>query len=350
MTLPQSTGIGQGSVICSVGLPRPWPPVFPFVFRQQLEGGHFLLEVGINSRLRSTIYQHSNGLDSIAIRAETCPIEPNGFETAIISIIWELPRNMKIWVNGHLLACTDGSEDPLLTYRIENIPNPDGSLPIQHRYDFSNKNARAIERRRGRLQGLQPKPGRVFGGQSYLIESLEAESCQLRSLIALMNKGETFHAAGLAARLRLLLLREGQYPLLQTTAALWDLPLIAYTAADPVMPIPIIPTQAVMLADISPSATTAYANPVDIDAWLALRSIQIETSILSHEKVIAEIGNTFGSHLDSNLVPSVVTLRSGSLEIGKLSFSMLADYLTKVGIAVLALSEFVLARAGKTNP
>jgi hypothetical protein len=144
-------------------------------------------------------------------------------------------------IDGNVVYSSDASEQALEFYKIGNDPINSDAMSQPRTFDFSAKNARAISRRAGRLQGIHPKPGTQHGGATYLLDSLKDEIAQLQSLIASVKRGETFHARGIAARLRLLLLRDGQNPLLQTTAATKDLPLIAYTAANPQLKFPFSP-------------------------------------------------------------------------------------------------------------
>ena len=209
------------------------------------------------------------------------------------------------------------------------------------RYDYSKKNAKAISRRRGAFLGIKHKSGTEFGGTDYLFHGLREEADQLRDLLKLVGNGHWAHVRGLAARLRLLLLRDGQSPVLQTAAGAKNASLIVYTQTHPGWNGP-IPAMWLNIRNISPVRTIRLVNPIDLDVWLGLPAVQINSDVISNHELIADLGNTYGSHLDLIIPASIAALRTtttGSIEALE---STLARYIIDTANSVLALCDKIL--------
>ena len=197
--------------------------------------------------------------------------------------------------------------------------------------------------RRKRYATFQPKPGTHAGGLDYLFRGLREEAAQLRDLLDLVQSGKRAHVRGLAARLRLLLHREGQVPVLPAAAAAKDAALIVYTNGNPNTQTPLAPALVMIGGALSAVPTPMCPNPIDLDVWLGLTAIEIGGKKLPNEKVLVDLGNTLGSHLDLNIQPSVVSLRANSVGIAGTLEDSLTRYITEVAGVVLVLCERLLA-------
>ena len=330
----------EGTVIIPGTMPKPWPPEKPTVLRNNFDDGYLLIEIGVNDRIRASVYTllKAGSYYYCALQGETCPIEMNDDRpTVVFCGVLIFPSTFAIYLNGTILCSTDASYGVALqSFKVEGKPDHlDGRPPP---FDFSIKNQKALSRRAGKFGTLQNDP-RV---KLHLLNSLRDEVAQLRSLLQMIEMGETFHARGLAARLRLLLLRQGQRPLLQAAAAVKCAPLVAYTQRNPYGRLPMTPFSLVCFGDISGVPTAMLKNPIDIDVWLDQTGMYIGDKTIPHEKLIADLGNTIGSHLDINVLPSVVILRSSENLSTEVPIDGLVRYLADLASVVVTLGQNVL--------
>jgi hypothetical protein len=77
--------------------------------------------------------------------------------------------------------------------------------------------------------------------------------------------------------------------------------------------------------------------------WLGLTGARINGQELSNEKIIADLGNTIGSHLDINILPTVVTLRATQTVSGEIPIDGILHYLIGLAEAAIVLAQKVLA-------
>jgi hypothetical protein len=330
----------EGTIVIPGTLPKPWPPDAPTILRNNFDDGYLLIEIGVHDRIRASVYKllKAGSYYYCALQGETCPIEINDDRpTVVLGVVWVLPNALAIYLNGAVLCSLDASHGVALqSFKVERRPDHlDGTPPP---IDFSIKNEKALSRRAGKFGTLQNDP-RV---KTHLLNSLQAEVAQLCSLLQMIGMGETFHARGLAARLRLLLLRQGQRPLLQAAAAVKGVPLVAYTQRNPLGKLPTTPFSVVCFGDISGVPTAMLKNPIDIDVWLDQTGMYIGDKTIPHEKLIADLGNTIGSHLDINVLPSVVILRSSENLSSEVPIDGLVRYLADLASVVVTLGQSVL--------
>jgi len=294
--------------------------------------------VGIGRRIRVALNRLVEGSASVQTKAISCRIHPESLKPSIFMVAWSKADGIKMELNGTPIGYSDRSKKVSARHRI-SATTTDSDPP---RADFSAKNARAISKRAGRFSALAPKEGTLHGGTQYLTASLRDEAAQLRSLLSLVDKGEKFHIRGISSRLRLLIVRSGQDPLLQMTAGAMKAPLIVYTCHNPKAKNTVVPAFSIDSADISAKPNLLTSNPVDLDVWLGLEAMQVGSVTIDHETLIGDIGNTIGSHLDINILPSVVALRSGSRLIGNNSLDFLSGYVINVATVILDLCHSVL--------
>jgi hypothetical protein len=150
----------------------------------------------------------------------------------------------------------------------------------------------------------------------------------------------------LASDLRTLLQASRPMPLLQMRAAVDDKPLIVYTSARPSLKNPLEPSfQFQLNAKASPRGV--WTNPIDIDVWLKHDAFTASGVTLSHGKLIQELGNTIGSHLDRDILPSVLNLRASRTHEFGVEVDMVQSYLTDLAEMSIALAQPFL---GNSNP
>ena len=335
--LPEKLRIGQGAIFNVIAFPKPWPPHLPMTMRYELEGGCLLVEVGIGRRIRATLKHLVEGSASVKTEVISCRIYPGFSKPSVLTVAWSKTNGIEIHLNGTPVGFSDRLKKVPARHRI-----PETTDDTPPRSDFSTRNEKAISKRAGRFGALKPKEGTLHGGTQYLMAALREEAAQLKGLLLLVDKGEKFHVRGISSRLRLLVVRTGQNPLLQTAAGAMNVPLIVYTCHNPKVVNPVVPAYSVAVADISAKPNLLTNNPVDLDVWLGLEAMQVGITTISHETLISDIGNTIGSHLDINILPSVIALRSGSYGISNTSLDFLSGYVVNVAKAILELCEGVL--------
>lgn len=333
---PISPSLGTtaaGTIVFTYGPVDPWPPPRPAESKMNLDDGYLQLKIGVGRRIYASLHAISEGTETELLHTNSCRLYSDGAFVVTVAITWN--DDINIYVNNMIAGSTAQS---ISVPRRINLPP--WKPPTTPGFDFSSKNANALTSRQKRYLKLQEKSGTRFGGAAYLSQSLRDEAAQLKDLLRLVHNGSLFHVRGIASRLRLLLLRDGQDPLLGMAAAVKNLPLICYTASNPKQKIPLEPTFQIS-ANISPIASGLYFNPVDIDVWLGLASLQIGSTSFSNEKLIADLGNTIGSHLDVNVLPQIDALRQLSHFDEGNAVDQLSLYVVQVATAVLALCEFV---------
>ena len=330
MNAPTFGTTEEGTTFLFVEMPWPWPPRKPFLARHELSDGYLAFAVGADRALRGAVIKRDGDKERVVSSAITCPLVVAPGACAAIFVTWIKQGVMTVMIDNTDVTWPCG----LPCFSLANA----SSDPSKH-FDFLGKNAKAITRRRGAFLSLQMRPGTEAGGLDYLFEGLKEEADQLRDLLNLVENGHRAHARGLAARLRLLLHRQGQNPVLQTAASAKNASLIVYTNANPTLKLPITPAIGFYSANLRPTPTPKFPNPIDIDVWLNLPAIHIGETILCHNKVIADLGNTVGSHLELNIMPSVTSLRRLSIGVSDELETGFVYYIRMVARCVLVLCD-----------
>ncbi len=314
--------------------------------RQQWDYGSLLIEIGVLDRIYATLTINGAAGETrktSAISGRIVCIDPVCIE--LIVVTWT-SKEMLIYIGKEVAG---SSVSPAL-YFGQVYTARERVVQESDVVDYSEKNAKALTRRSGRLVGrLKPKDGTRLGGDGYMLSSLKNEISQLRGLITLIEKRDEFHISGVAGKLRLMLQRDGQFPLLQLCAAIVGCDLIVFTRATPERLPSIQPDICLLLSPISATETELLYNPVDIDVWLGFISILIGNAKLTNEKVIADLGNTIGNHLDANIPLSVDTLRNSEAGHGNQLQNALSRYVMQVATAIVALGERVIKEAQTMN-
>jgi hypothetical protein len=163
-------------------------------------------------------------------------------------------------------------------------------------------------------------------------------------LLKLLDGGGIHHAAGLAARLRLLVADGRPLPLLQLAAAEVDADLTVYACARPREPMSMqLAPESFVSFEVSGQPNAIYNNPIDLDAWLSLHAATANGRRYTHRETIKAIGNTAGAHIDRDIHPIVSVLRSTkSAAIGGEEYDLVVDYVRHLAIVALGLSQRIL--------
>ena len=332
----------EGTLVVRVFIDQEWPLSSAVVHKTLFDDGSLTIEVSVGDRVRANLSKDSSQGPSAGFSATTGRIVCLDFPLMLtVGVTWNVSTGMLVYVNGRIAGST---VDPSLFL---------GTYPCHARFakesdvaNYAEKNARALSRRSGRLlPRLKAKAGTRLGGPNYYIAALSDEIQQLRGLLKLVASGDTAHARGIAGKLRLLLHREGQFPLLQLCAAITHSDLLVFSGAAPEYVSPLEPDLFLTHSYLSGVETDRYFNPVDIDVWLGFPAIKIGPTVLSNEALIADLGNTIGNHLDPNILPSIDTLRAFFSGTSERLEDSLTQHVVGVAQAVVTLGDRVLAKA-----
>ena len=179
--------------------------------------------------------------------------------------------------------------------------------------DYSEKNKLAVLTRRDRLAGFHRIPGKKTIDEDYNFKKLEAETLQVRDLIALIQQGAQHHVSGLGTRIRLLIAIGTPMPLLQLCAALLSEPLIVFTVPRPFRPpifdvLPMDKNSLGISCNISALANERLTNPIDLDVWLDTNAGNFALNKFTHKYLLSTIRNKIASHVDPHLHPYIEML------------------------------------------
>jgi len=342
-----------GTVMFAFTLTEPWPQDrHSTIFRQQIDGGFIDFVAASWSQIHAMlVYQRDDAKFPVQFEVFSCPLAITGKPTLIISVEW-VDESVSLYVNGRLV----GSTNPFLlipaTLKLEEhaVSVVPGSFE-----DFSAVNLKKIDiRKRGYEKYLNRprKRERVRADIEHLFTQLVAEERQIADLLRHVREGGLHHVPGLAARLRLTILEGAPLPLLQLCAAKYDLPLIVHTSN--------LPTQKLsqdismyFTGNISGPPNHIFLNPVDLDRWLEFVGVVIGAKQYTNSKVLIDIGNTLGAHVDPDIAATVSTMRTMTVAQTARTAPIdgLGKYVERVAEAVLPLFEQIrLAHEAATRP
>jgi hypothetical protein len=71
----------------------------------------------------------------------------------------------------------------------------------------------------------------------------------------------------------------------------------------------------------------------------------IDGKPFSNKELIKEVANTIAQHVDRDIHPYVIMLRSSKVSVGGQGGDLLASYVLRIGRVVARLADFVLSEA-----
>jgi hypothetical protein len=316
-------------------LPAPWPPGRPNVHRQHLGAAELEVYVGTDEGRISAILWERNGNNRMAIaEGKSRPILASGREIVIVSVKSERGK-IEFRLNGQCVTYLNSLDDePVMVQS-----NGGGqSSPFLR---FAEKNRKQLARRAGTFKNLIEKKDKA--SRKHMFSSLAEEAQILRNCLEGLERGETFHIRTISSRLRLLLVKQGQVPLLQACAALKKLPITVYCPPYPDQPLPFREglMVSITLDPLRANPEPPYTTPVDVDLWLSFNALLLGDINITNHELISDIGNTIGSHLDPKPIPAVVSLRSGRIGSIEMTLDKLQIYFMNIAKAIQPVCEFV---------
>jgi len=293
----------EGRLFVTLGLP--WPPADTLLLEQAVDGGRVAVLQRADARLAVHLYEGGPAGSKLRSEALSCPVVCDTDNRLILMAGWQRGQVATICGTGEFLFSADGSAQVLqeLVLRAKAT----SSQPVE---DCSTVSAQAQANRRVRLAAFTPSAKRVFGGEDYAFDALQAEVDQLEDLIPQVKAGKKHHVRGIMARVRALLIGDRPLGLLQLCAAFLDAPLTVFTGPQPSLQLPLVPGGMISF-DGRATPGDWLENPIDMDAWLDLVSAIYRGKEYVNRELIRDIGNTVASHLDIDIKHSVVFLRSG---------------------------------------
>ncbi len=334
MQKPQPIILAEGSAEFQLVVSEQWPSLRPTYSTHKLDEGVLIVGVTVDGRFTASIGK-SKDLPIYSVATGQFRIVHFGF--VFFAVTWEIPGFLKIYINGELAACSDDFS-LYFKYRAITVRQTPGIQGV----DYSLKNDGALKIRKKEFDLLQARKANDFAGLSYLKSALADEIKQIEDLLLLIRSGNMAHIRGLSSRLRLLLSRKRQSPLLQTIAGALNAALIIYAVPDPEQAPGLSdkPSYLVTHYPIRGAKTERTPNPVDIDVWLSFVGMYVGDIALTNDKLITDIGNTVGSHLDPKIVASVSILKSQS-HLGSLDGSQdfFNNFLLELGEVVVVLGR-----------
>jgi hypothetical protein len=183
----------QGTFGTILTMPWPWPPARDLILSHaNLPLGTLTLVAQRDARVRLELCASEAKSQFIS-----CPIVvPHEHAATFIAASWrDMSANMI--VGRDVAFSTESPQTAPAQITISGVIPNDTE-------DFSEESARAVARRRGRLGGTHPKPGRRRRTKEEMLASLCDELRQVIDLLDHIRHGGNHHLPGLASRLRLL--------------------------------------------------------------------------------------------------------------------------------------------------
>jgi len=325
-----------------------WPPTeASILFQTDLDKGVARLLVLPSAQMLLQVWANENdGTKTLVTAVTSCPLIGGSGDNVLISLAWD-GKESSIRVNTVLVGTTSSTESVPAEYSIWR----GNDQAINSLYDdLTKKNEKAQRKRKQRYISRVASHGVAGVNLEYLAAALRAEILQISDLLDNVQSGRIHHIPGLSARLRLLIVSGEPMPLLQMCAAAHDLPLTVYTTAWPRMPLPVTPASMITIA-ISSEPNGMQGNPVDLEVWLHLRAAVIGTMEFSNARLLREIGNTVGAHVDHEMAPAVLMLRASKMGHEKMpiSVNLLDRYIQQVAQNILPISKAVLLQCEKSQ-
>ncbi len=346
MMSPSNHENPAGAFATWIALPWPWP-----IDRSIALVHHSFRNAALKviceppDRIRVDLYEVGKSGPTMSVLS--CPISAVEPPFVFLATSFELANALFVVINDTVVASSDASQEVPDHYPVPKRRE----TPASPREDFSKESATAIRRRRDTASGTHRHPNKVPGDDAYIRGQLLNEAKQLKDLLELLEGGGIHHAAGLAARLRLLVADGRPLPLLQLAAAEVNADLTVYTCARPREPVPMpLAPELFVSFEVSGQPSAIYNNPIDLDVWLSLHAATAKGRGYAHRETIKAIGNTAGAHIDRDIHPLVSALRSTkSAAIGGEEYDLVVDYVRHLAIVALGLSQKIIA-LGESDP
>ncbi|MGE5215328.1 MAG: hypothetical protein ACM3NN_16750 [Nitrospirota bacterium] len=330
----------KGTVVASLRYPV-WPlPSETVAITTHVQDSVVILSCLPSGRLNLKVLSRD---ETTMMEVSSCVVQIDPPVAFKVGFTWVLPSEIEIYARGQHIASLANPQ---------TIPD-ECRLPYSDKlpklFDFSKENNLAILKRRDRLAGHQPIPNRERGNLNHLITSLENEIRQIQDLLLLIRAGNLAHAAGLAARLRLLLIEGDPMPLLQLCGAALNEPLTVFTAVfeEPFVTEGerhIVPSR-YLDWNLSHVPRENYQNAIDIDVWLTTPAGRENEMLFTHRSLLKAIGDTVGSHVDRDIHPLVPMLReSSSGVVGGTVRDLLVDYIGHIATEITPLLCEIVAK------
>jgi hypothetical protein len=278
------------------------------------------------------------------VRVESGQIHGAERSAFLLCVRWTYP-DIDIRVNEHWVGSTDPAR-----YTVSSVELPAAAVSSVT-LDLADENQKCQVARRKEMVNLRLRQGRLTASPTKPLRDLADARRQLIDLAAAMRRGDLYHDTALAARLRAMVCRsKDNIPLLQRVAGSLDVPLIAYSAIPSDDFVPPTQTAPIMAGDlcmhIRPEPNPPYATAMDLDYWLALRTLELKGSRYSNSQVILAFANTEGAHYDLGTDPLVAALRQvRGVSLHGPRMEWLHRFLLDVAVAAISLSKSVLDRS-----
>jgi hypothetical protein len=342
--MPKDSAFGNVFVIVTL---NGWPPN-PLMEAQNSahENVSVSIKLGTDGRIRVKVTEQTDNeavtLHEVVSARLVFPPIPLALS---IGVKWS-PEDAELWVQDAKVGTT--SDALFRANEITFSARPNYNKPK----DFSARNCKVVQKRTSKLpEWLKAKEGTRSGGSHHLFESLADEIEQMEGMLQLYRQGKRSFARGLAGKLRLLLLRDRQVPLLLACAALKTAPLIVYAGANPgASPGEGLPGVGIALGTIQERPDAVLNNPVDIEVWLGFEAMRINRKSISNHSLIGDLGNTIGNHLDPNIVETVDRLRGYQTTEPEGLTDAFTSYVVEVADVIVALAKGLLEENPRRQP
>lgn len=330
--------VDVGTIICGLGLPEPWPPAATGR-TSEISLGEGLLVLGFTAdrRLVAQLVAPIEGVLRIIDIVYSCQIDGLPDSRLVLSLCWADRKFTNMRINQELIQGLVRTPAATGEIRLKPPPAPEDS-PLT----FSDADFAAMSERKERWENRKVDAKRLDGGEEQAFWLLQQEVLRARDALELVRSGRVHMLLDLSSRLRSLVRGRRPLGLLQTCAAILDMPLTVYVCASTEAP-PSFVTEAVLVDfDGNEICQPPHTKPMDLDLWLARAAIEFRGSAISHTHLIADIGDTLGSHPDLGVVESV-KLHGYHGANGEIRLAILENLLVRYTEIVLFLAENVLS-------
>lgn len=338
-----------GTYCCGLGLPDPWPPVATGQ-TVEIAFGEGLLVLGFTSdrRLMARLMAPIEGVLKVMDIVYSCQIDGLPDSRLILILSWVDRKFTSMRINKKSVEGL--ARTPTAPGEIRLRPPPE---PEEKPLALSAADIAAMCDRKRRWEGRTIDAKRLDGGEKQAFWLLQQEVLRAKEALVLAKSGRDHMLLDLSSRLRSLVRGRRPLGLLQTCAAILDMPLTIYVCANTEEPPPFFEEAVVIHFDGNEICQPPHTEPIDLDVWLGRAAIEFNGSAISHTQLIADIGDTLGSHPDLGIVESV-QLHGYHGGDGEIRLAILANFLVRYTELVLFLAENVLSApplsAGTDNP
>ena len=262
--------VDVGTITCGLGLPDPWPPAATGR-TSEISLGAGLLVIGftVDRRLVAQLVVPIEGVLRIIDIVYSCQIDGLPDSRLVLSLCWVDRKFTNMRINQEVIEGL--ARTPTATGEIRLRPPP---APQNSPLALSEADIAAMSERKERWEKRDVDAKRLDGGAERAFWLLQQEVLRAKDALKLVRLGRAHMLLDLSSRLRSLVRGRRPLGLLQTCAAILDMPLTVYVCASTEATPPFFDEAVLVHFDGNETCQPPHTKPMDLDLWLARAAIE----------------------------------------------------------------------------